>query len=822
MNRLLGPQDRQFLHVVASLTLVGWLDEESKEGEAIARHFGLNWNEVRAKVESAHRELGIIPLGGRYRYISPKPLGDYLALEAWSSYSDLLRSLPSKLPTERSVDAFFERWSSIVSQDQAREFAKQELDLVVSVEQLKDRFAVRRWSALALSDPRRAAKNIVRTLERASVAERLGIEGDARREIIAKLVHLAWRSNTFNLAATALGLLAEAENESWSNNATGEFISRFQIYFGGTALPYLERLSVIDDLLSANSVARLRIAIRALTKSAEKPSARFQEELSSDEIMEPEWQPPTEKDSLNCIHAALDRLIELARLANIELKEEFVASARVFSFLLRESLIRNAVAMYLDTIREAYPSERENLRKSIDEVVYRQRQFWRDLGEDEVSQIEAIHMRFVDLSLGSQVVQYVGQSAWSRKEQFDLAPIAREVLQEPSVLFEILPWLTSGEAHDGWRFGQALGDLDRDLQAFERLQDSELYGNDLRLLCGYISAVKARKGENWYGEWIESQAKRSPRMLRSIFEVAWRCGATDRVAHCVLQLLQSAEVPREVVGLLGFARWGESLDAGLLRDILDAMISKGHAETALTILDYRIESHSYEHDYWRDLALKIILIPEIVRSDNMTSYYWMQLSMRYVKEHSDEIAEAIIAEQVDRSRERWFIEHSDAAKVLRACLDDNPEGVWRALEPRLATRAEAHSLSIGFPKGVVDQVPFVAINVWLEPKPEERAAILGRFVAKNFTTDITLAAKILGAYGDREDVSNTFFADYVSGVWWGSASSHWERLAAALDDVVKRTCLPKLRRWAEDSAERLRGMAERDRLREEEERLRGS
>ena len=100
LNRLLGAGERRALYVVAVLTQVGWKDDKQQEGQAITEHLGLNWEDVRYQVEQFDQRMGIARRGGRYRYISPNPLGIYLAYEAWETYPDLLRSLPERLPSE--------------------------------------------------------------------------------------------------------------------------------------------------------------------------------------------------------------------------------------------------------------------------------------------------------------------------------------------------------------------------------------------------------------------------------------------------------------------------------------------------------------------------------------------------------------------------------------------------------------------------------------------------------------------------------------------------------------------------------------------------
>jgi hypothetical protein len=120
LDRMLDHSDRSALYVVAVLTSVGWTDEKQVEGQLVANHLGQNWNSVQAQIENFHKRFGIAPRGGRYRYISPTPLGIYLALEAWEIYPDRLKSLPTVLPSEDALDAYYQRLQSIASNPQAR------------------------------------------------------------------------------------------------------------------------------------------------------------------------------------------------------------------------------------------------------------------------------------------------------------------------------------------------------------------------------------------------------------------------------------------------------------------------------------------------------------------------------------------------------------------------------------------------------------------------------------------------------------------------------------------------------------------------------
>src|SRR5262249_31069665 len=132
-----------------------------------------------------------------------------------------------------------------------------------SLADLKDNFRARVWSRLSLTDPPSAAAQIRRILQREPLEERLAF-GEGRREVVWALVKLAWPRASFRDAMLALAELAVAENENFANNSTGEFAARFQVVLGGTAVPYLQRLPVLDELLKRTDFAYHRLAARAL------------------------------------------------------------------------------------------------------------------------------------------------------------------------------------------------------------------------------------------------------------------------------------------------------------------------------------------------------------------------------------------------------------------------------------------------------------------------------------------------------------------------------------------------------------------------------
>ena len=219
------------------------------------------------------------------------------------------------------------------------------------------------------------------------------------------------------------------------------------------------------------------------------------------------------------------------------------------------------------------------------------------------------------------------------------------------------------------------------------------------------------------------------------------------------------------------------------------------------------------------MAVELVTNGALIRSAHMANYYWKELAKRLVSSHAAPIAAAILREQADRSEATWFAEYSEAKGVLAQCVAADPAGVWRALVPHLSSH-EGFSFSVGFPRGLLDQLPVHEVLGWVAEKPNDRASIAARLMSKNLSSDDTLASLLLGAYGDNEEIGGAVFSAYITGSWSGPASAHWLDLANQFEAIAKRTDLPKLREWALQTIARLRQMAEHDAQREEEKGLR--
>ena len=79
------------------------------------------------------------------------------------------------------------------------------------------------------------------------------VDGDIRRNLVWALEKLCFDGNSYQDASKVLALFAVAENETWGNNASGQFKQLFHIYLPGTEATLDERIGTLEFLLSASS-----------------------------------------------------------------------------------------------------------------------------------------------------------------------------------------------------------------------------------------------------------------------------------------------------------------------------------------------------------------------------------------------------------------------------------------------------------------------------------------------------------------------------------------------------------------------------------------
>ena len=818
MDSMLGHESRRPLHVLAILSSVGWTGQRAEEGKAIAAHFELDWLDVQASVERFHSRFGIAPRANDLRYISPAPLGVYLALDAVQSYPDQVRTLFDKLPTDQAKHAYNERLAAILANPRAKAFGEEELARFFHWSHFLDANAVDRWMTLSIANPVLAAGKAREVLQRASDDERRQIANGARRGLVRGLVRLASYPDAFHDSALALAELAAAENEAWANNASAEFVARYQLFLSGTGCPYPDRLVALDELLESGRPQLQALAVRALARAGVRQEFAMVDSSTTPGPAPAQWRPQTNREHLECMLAAFQRL---ERAATLPVPDAALLDAtKRLAMWLRDEPVREPIAAFFRTAASMHPAIREHVRREIHRIAQNSRRLWKDRDEAVISWIESLEKEFSDTTPGGRLRELVGPPDQERTEE-GLRPLARELVANPEALWSEWSWLTGGQAIGAWDLGAALEKADADHGLLSQLLTAAGTGSDVRVIAGYVRSRARTMPQGWIDDWLDQLERSSEVDPLILFDLTWRLADTSRGAERVTRMSRADLLPQGAVAHLAFGPWvlGPGLPA--LRGLIESLIvTPANHIHLLHMLDNRLEKHPQDLADIEDLTLKLVCEPDLLLDDSMSQYHWDKLARALLPRYARPIAKTIFAAQAKPHGVGFFLEHSEASSTLDACIKADAQGVWEELAPHLTESHPAELFSIGFPHHIIGMMPRQSILDWIAVDPGSRAPRIANITAKSFA-DTSLAAAILDRWGTLEHVKERFFSAFVSGGWTGDASAHWEQLAIEVDGIAKQTKLIGVRRWALASARELRRMAENDRKREAEERVRG-
>jgi hypothetical protein len=267
LRQLLGgleDDDLNALEAVALMTRVGWEGEVASQGEVLSTSLGLNWRDVRSRIRRIHERLGIVPLAGRYRYVSPQPLAALLARGALADHGSVILRLPERLPSLAARTALFRRLAQLSDHPVAIAMCREFLDRFDSLDLLQRWDVAELWDEAAMADPSRAIRVFRSMLDRSSLAQKQSFVLNGYR-VVATLEKIARRSETFAETMRILAELAVVERGQTVYSPSRVFRDRYRVVMAGTEVPFLDRLPLLDELRARPDPRYARLAILALT-----------------------------------------------------------------------------------------------------------------------------------------------------------------------------------------------------------------------------------------------------------------------------------------------------------------------------------------------------------------------------------------------------------------------------------------------------------------------------------------------------------------------------------------------------------------------------
>jgi len=678
---------KSVLTMISLFRRLGWDDEVAQQGKKVCELHGIRWLDGRRTVDQQEKKRLVVGRG-RYRYVTPLPLAIYLAskwLEAMDKPS-LIRYF-AELPDPESKRAFLARLADLGYSESAKEVLQDFLS-AFDYNLLDSAIGSEIFLSLSKADHSSSMKALERLLGDLPREKLLGFVS-GRRNVVWALERIASWEDTFHSAVNMLLKLADAENETWSNNATGVLTQLFQTFLGGTAVPAWERHSVLEDALNSGDLNLQRLALKGIGASLRLSHVvgMIRGEDGGAEILPQEWNPRNMEDLQRAVSSSLgvlDKALQLSGPIKKEAAALFLSHART---LLGHGF-KDEVMKKLQVIRETMPEMDKEVIKCVENTIYYDS---KRLSPEIVNSVKALRAEILANDYDGLLNRYVRSRLLEdqlKENKVKVEKIVRRLGKEgidfPEKLNSHLGWLVTDEAENGYFFGKVLGELDEKYRWLDRIveatRDSEK--PSAIFLGGYLSSVKSRDENLWQGVLISCYSDEAVRKL--LLEIIWRSGTSDRAVELVITMLKTREIQPHEIGLLGYGAWFRNVSLEMFARFLEEYYEIGngaYAPVILGIIDQYLGSHPAIIEKAKDVLLKYLTQPSIFeRSDAMTGYTWDKVSEQIMERSKDTIP-VFLNSVLDALMEEYGMDFEPYfSKKIRYFLDEDSDDSWAAVK----------------------------------------------------------------------------------------------------------------------------------------------
>lgn len=668
---LLSDKQRELLRVMSLFdvfTCEKSINEEDNKDKLLITKISDSTNIEFDSVITKYREKELINVTGRFARVTPKPLAINLAMEWWKHsllerQSELINSLPEAL-----IESFCKQITFLDSSVNVQDFVKNfcEGDSPFGqAELLLSKQGSRLFRALVEVNPKVTSDLLYRVLSRLSDDEILNVDSDARRNLIWALEMLVFHKSCFEKATWCLFKLAQFENESFSNNALGQFSQLFRWQLSGTEADFSERLAVLDKALALNIESADVVIIEAVKTAinthggTRSIGAEFQG--TKPELKE--WQPKTYQEIYDYWQSLLNILLEIIKRDRLveQIKDAFGHEIR--------GLIRYKIPEQLDSfIKEIimltgkyWPAAAQSITHALhyDAAGMKSEQIellksWEQLLSPDKDSIEE-KLKLIVLNPSREHVKdddghYVDMAAEDAKQ---LAKEFKNSCADLYQYFELL--MTFSEQKQSWVFAKHLileiDDIEELLnEVIEYLRNHK--GVNTQFLSGLLFGLNIKEPIKWKAiiELIGSDVKLIEYYPDSITTGNFEVFHLD----IFINLISEGKLPSHAASMLVYGRATEHLtEEEIARFCMS--LSKIDATAVWAALD---NMNMYAHgrndiDFAKLIPTLVHLVLNVSfkkedKTRHSDSYHWLNSAERLLKSEDKEFALKLCLHLVDQ------------------------------------------------------------------------------------------------------------------------------------------------------------------------------
>ena len=858
---------QRVLRYIALFKKFGFEKSVKKDAQAIAKKIEaaypqITWPIFQEIVNNLKKRK--ILQGDSTLYITPKALHIKLWTEWWDNhgptfdFEEFIREFPLE---SKLVDWFCDMFRYAAESGMASKVVEELLGPngpFRNGEYLKTKLGSRFFLALTEGDPKSALACLIKTVgnwDRKTLME----FREGRRNVVWALQKIAVWRDLFADAARLLLALAEAENEGFSNNASGVFAELFSPGPGRVApteAPPSIRLPILEEAFASASKERRALALKACNVALETRNfVRFGSHEVQGLRKEPElWMPNTHGELWDAYKGTWKLLeSQLPRLSEDERKKGATILLVHARGLTRIQSLSNMVVDTVATIaRRKYEDE-----KHVIETINRIRHYeGNNLDQTTQERWEQLMGKLVGSDFHSMMQRYVGMDLL--EDKFDenrnyvdqaqprIEELAQQAVNTPLLLQSELDWLVTKEAKKGYDFGYQVGIRDKGFTLMSELLEAQRSASEnasAYFLGGYLRALFEMEPSLWE---VQLDALIDDAKLRLLIpELTYRSGLTDRAGLRLLELAKSRITNVNHFGFFAYGQAIKSLSDEVFTQWITFLLSASSKSSVSLALDFFHRYHVFQKPkptLPSELTFQLITHPALFKETDesrfdptMTAYHWTDISIAFLylcPEKNSELAELMLYyfDEDDSIVSRY----SQTCSVLDEITEKYPAEIWEKVSRFLANHeysSKKFSLEQWLREGsswgreetrpALLHVPHELIWEWIGKDPEYRAWYFANsLVPKTLSTtewEGSLVQGLLIHYGERADVRNNLCANYMTETYWGPASLHYEEKIRKLLDIKNSEDDWNVIRWIDEFVEELKKQIEHEKIREERE-----
>lgn len=751
-------------------------------------------------------QLGLVTNHGRYRSVTPQPLALYLANRAWDALGekivgDLLPNLDPSL-----AERLFLRAADLGASGPAARALGRILGPegpFRSLEALSQGGASRLLVQLAIVSPDAVATHLSDLIREAS-DEQLRDLRVPRRDLVWTLEKLVWHSATFEVAADMLLRLALAENETWSNNSTGTWISLFGAMLPATAAAPSARMAYLERLAADEDPAVRRLAARGAQAAIDVRggSVMVSGELQGGVVVEPRGTPQTYGEAWEYVGAGIELLQVVAGDDDVDVRE-IAEKALVDAIhpMLENAQLRDKLFDALVTLPE------DALRKVRTEVKHLYALFTRvekpefieatNSEPDIAGRRAALDLLNARLPTAAPVdelssLAFAKRWEWGDGElQRSITSLATSMPPDEATrsLMELLDGSEAPEA--SFELGSALYAVaagDETLVSLAQLADQA----NLAALTGYLHASLADGNADAFDGFLDGP-------LGSGLDQTTRLSLTVRGPQSTRswsRLLEIMKVLPVHVGAPRIFGWHVGVDESRIAALLNEWLSKMEVQADYSFAIDVVAMMVYQRPQLSaDLEARIGALVEL-RSKfpdlGQQSWDWVQLARRQLSHGASDLLLSLMQQADAGTLNLW--EGSEERALFREVVSAaGAESLDRVMQPLLSG---SWRLQMDFRGWLADVYDSSDVIAWIG-QDVQRARVVASMTTVQRDTPSELVRFLLDSFDSDDEIASSLYGDFFSGGWTGNESDRLSGQIAQLEGWVASPTEPvSVKKWA--------------------------